>query len=193
MLSIKLLLLVICLYRFNPNIETLCFGIEAKQPKPTVSKQIETNRNNPIQLKILWKNTKISSKSNCFGCSSVYFGSRETPKHSVLVQKRNNQNKHFVWDSAETSFGPSFGCFESKLVSQDTLINPSSRERNDGHFFHAGPLITEICSVFLRFLPFCVFSIRGEESQTCVIQDRYRLGYTNLYKQHRSGGCPREV
>jgi hypothetical protein len=30
---------------------------------------------------------------------------------------RNNRNKRFVSDSAETSFGSSFGCFESKLVS----------------------------------------------------------------------------
>ncbi len=32
-----------------------------------------------------------------------------------------HRNKHFVSDSAETSFGSSFGCFESKLVSMDTL------------------------------------------------------------------------
>jgi hypothetical protein len=31
------------------------------------------------------------------------------------------QPKRFVSDSAETSFGTSFGCFESKLVSKDTL------------------------------------------------------------------------
>jgi hypothetical protein len=35
--------------------------------------------------------------------------------------KRNNRNKRLVSDSVETSFGSSFGCFESKLVSQDTL------------------------------------------------------------------------
>jgi hypothetical protein len=49
----QLFWLVFCLYRFNRNIETLCFGIEAKQ-----------------------------------------------------------RNKRFVSDSAETSFGSSFGCFE---------------------------------------------------------------------------------
>ncbi len=32
-LSIKLFRLVFCLFRFNQNMETLCFGIEAKQPK----------------------------------------------------------------------------------------------------------------------------------------------------------------
>ncbi len=54
--------------------------------------------------------------------SSVCFGSIETSKLSVSVQKRNNRNKRFVSDSAETSFGSSFGCFESKLVSKDTLV-----------------------------------------------------------------------
>jgi hypothetical protein len=29
---------------FNRNIETLCFGIEAKQPKQTVSKQTKKNK-----------------------------------------------------------------------------------------------------------------------------------------------------
>jgi len=49
------------------------------------------------------------------------FGSIETPKLAVSAKKRNNRNKCFVSDSAETSFGPSFGCFEAKLVSLDTL------------------------------------------------------------------------
>jgi hypothetical protein len=52
---------------------------------------------------------------------SVDLLSIETPKLAVSVQKRNNRNKRFVSDSAETSFGSSFGCFESKLVSKDTL------------------------------------------------------------------------
>ncbi len=60
--------------------------------------------------------------SVCFGWSSVCFGSIETPKLAVSVLKQNNRNKRFVSDSAETSFGSSFGCFESKLVSKDTLI-----------------------------------------------------------------------
>jgi hypothetical protein len=36
--------LVFCLFRFNRNIKILCFGIEAKQPKQTISKQTKTNR-----------------------------------------------------------------------------------------------------------------------------------------------------
>jgi hypothetical protein len=63
----------------------------------------------------------IYSLLNGLGGSSVCFGSIETSKLSVSVQKRNNRNKRFVSDSAETSFGSSFGCFESKPVSKDTL------------------------------------------------------------------------
>jgi hypothetical protein len=33
-------------------------------------------------------------------------------------------NKRLVSESVEPSFGYSFGCFESKLVSQVTLIEP---------------------------------------------------------------------
>ena len=43
-LSFKLFGSVFCLFRFNQNIETLCFSIKAKQPKQTVSKQTEKNR-----------------------------------------------------------------------------------------------------------------------------------------------------
>jgi hypothetical protein len=46
MLSIKLFRLLFCLFRFNQNTETLCFGIEAKQLKQTlrfVSDSAETN------------------------------------------------------------------------------------------------------------------------------------------------------
>jgi hypothetical protein len=47
MLSFKLFGLVFCLFRLNRNIKSLCFGIEAKQPKQTVSKQTENNRKKP--------------------------------------------------------------------------------------------------------------------------------------------------
>jgi hypothetical protein len=47
MLSITLFWLVFCLFRCNQKIETLCFGIEAIQPKQTVLKQTKTNRTKP--------------------------------------------------------------------------------------------------------------------------------------------------
>jgi len=50
------------------------------------------------------------------------FSSIETTKLTVSVKKRNNRNKRFVLDSAETCFGSIFGCFESKLVLLDTLL-----------------------------------------------------------------------
>jgi hypothetical protein len=46
----------------------------------------------------------------------------ETPKLPVSILQRNNRNKSLVSDSAEISFGSSFGCFDTKLVSEDTLF-----------------------------------------------------------------------
>jgi hypothetical protein len=45
-LSFKLFDWVSCLFQFNRNIETLCFGIEAKQPKQTDLKQTEKTEKN---------------------------------------------------------------------------------------------------------------------------------------------------
>ncbi len=55
MLSIKLFRFVFCVFRFNQNIETLCFGLEAKQPKQTISKQTKTNQKNQKTLNFLKK------------------------------------------------------------------------------------------------------------------------------------------
>ncbi len=49
MLSIKLFWLVFCLFRFNRNIETLCFGIEPKQPN-----------------KLFWKKPKQTETTTIF-------------------------------------------------------------------------------------------------------------------------------
>jgi hypothetical protein len=57
MLFIKLFRLIFCLFRFNRNIETLCFGIEAKQPIQTISKQTKINRKNQKNPKNPEKNT----------------------------------------------------------------------------------------------------------------------------------------
>jgi hypothetical protein len=54
-LSFKLFGWFFCLFWFNRNIETLCFGVEAKQPKQTVSKQ----KNEKIQEKNRKKSKKI--------------------------------------------------------------------------------------------------------------------------------------
>jgi hypothetical protein len=80
MLHIKLFWLVFCLFRFNRNIKTLCFGIGAKQPKKT-----------------------------------------------------------FFSDSAETSFGSSFGCFEGHRFGSIMLLSfpftTATGNKNDNYFF----------------------------------------------------------
>ncbi len=68
-----------------------------------------------------WKKWQNMLPIKLFRLVSVCFGSIETSKLSVSVLKRKNRNKRFVSDSAETSFGSSFGCFEPKLFSKDTL------------------------------------------------------------------------
>ncbi len=87
------------------------------------------------------KLTKINFGSNrnkiCFAFVSACFGK---PKTKILVcfgvsnLYRNNwnkqicfvtnRNKHFVSHSAETSFGSSFGCFESKLFRRTPYFHP---------------------------------------------------------------------
>jgi hypothetical protein len=86
-----------------------CFGPVSKQPKQT-------------QL-MVWgmKKVDILTICCCFGWSCVWFGCFETPKLPVSILKRNKQNKRLVSDSAETSFGSSFGCFDTKIVSEGTL------------------------------------------------------------------------
>ncbi len=59
-LSFKLFGWVFCFLRFNRNIETLCFCIEVKQPKHTVSKK---NRKKPKKTKKKQKKTKKKKKT----------------------------------------------------------------------------------------------------------------------------------
>jgi hypothetical protein len=49
MISIKLFRLVFCLFRVNRTVETLCFGIEPKQPKQMFLKETKINRKKPKQ------------------------------------------------------------------------------------------------------------------------------------------------
>ncbi len=59
----------------------------------------------------------VSGTFLCFGCF-------ETPKLAVSILKQTNRNKRLVLDSAETSFGSSFDCFDTKLVLEDTQPVP---------------------------------------------------------------------
>ncbi len=116
--SLQLFRLVFCLFRFNQNIETLCFGIEAKQPKQTVLKQTKTNWNNPKFAEKIPKYALYQTVS----VALLFVSVPSTHQNSFfLVWNRNNRNNYFVSDSAKTSFGSSFGCFKSKLVYIDTL------------------------------------------------------------------------
>ncbi len=45
-------------------------------------------------------------------------------------------NKRLVSDSAETSFGSSFGCYDTKLVSEDTLDRTMDFNRS---MYHSSP------------------------------------------------------
>ncbi len=84
MLSNNLFRLVFCLFGFNRNIETLCFGIEGKQPKQTVSRQMKKTKKTITTLNFQ-KNTKICYLSNCFGFSSACFCSIKISKLSVSL------------------------------------------------------------------------------------------------------------
>jgi hypothetical protein len=72
---------------------------------------------------MVWGIKKVYILTNLllFRLIFVCFGCFKTLKLPVSILKRNNQNKRLVSDSAETSFGSSFGCFYMKLVSEDNL------------------------------------------------------------------------
>ncbi len=73
------------LFRYSSETtETNCFETNC----------FETNKNNP---KFSEKNTKICSLSNCFGCSSVCFGSIETTKPSVFGIKAKQLKQTFCF------------------------------------------------------------------------------------------------
>jgi hypothetical protein len=60
----------------------------------------------------------------CFGLLQfvlVSFGMTKTLNPPVSTKKQNNLNKSFVSDSAIASLRSCFSCFESTLISTDTL------------------------------------------------------------------------
>jgi hypothetical protein len=120
MLSIKLFRLVFCLFRFNQNIETLCFGLEAKPPKQTISKQTKTN-----QKKTKKPTEKIPKYAPYQTVSVVIclFQFNRNIENLCFSIEAKKQNKCFVSDSAESSFGSSFGPFvKTSFEKKDTLV-----------------------------------------------------------------------
>jgi hypothetical protein len=116
MLPIKLFWFVFCLFWFNRNIETLCFGKETKKPnklfrkkneiklkkteKPEKTKKLKNRKNHKFSV----KNSKICSLSNCFGLFSV-----------CLVQSKH-RNSLFLYGNEKTETNVLFRIVP-KLVS----------------------------------------------------------------------------
>jgi hypothetical protein len=98
----------VCFFAKPRNFFSVCFGLfQCFGPVSKQQKQTEL---------MVWgiKRWIFYQICCCFGWSFVCFGCFETPKLPVLILKRNNQNKRLVSDSAETSFGSSFGCFDTR-------------------------------------------------------------------------------
>ncbi len=76
--------------------------------------------------------------------------------------KRNNRNKRLVSDSAETSFGSSFGCFDAKLVAEDTLL-----ERNSCLVNSSGQTSYLYIFAFTGGQPFSLLLIEDLEALFC--------------------------
>jgi hypothetical protein len=119
MLSFKVFGWVICLFRFNRNIETLCFGIEAKQPNQNKPQKTAKNQKTP---KFSEKITKYAPYQTVSVGLLLFRFNRNIKTFCFGKEAKQPKQPFFGSDSAETSFGSSFGCFESKLVSKDTLI-----------------------------------------------------------------------
>jgi hypothetical protein len=117
MLSIKLFWLFFCLFRFNRNIETLCLGIEPKQPKQTGSKPKQTK----TTLNFMKKYQNMFSITLFRLLFCLFWFNRNTETLCFVIEPEQLKQT-FRFEYAETSFGSSFGCFESKLVSKETLI-----------------------------------------------------------------------
>jgi hypothetical protein len=100
-----------------------CFGTVTKRPE-TKDRRFETLRNwRLIHFYVIDIGVDLDMDMAIFICFGLfwmvfgYFGYIETPKQAVSILQRNNQVKRLVSDSAETSFGSSFGYIETKLVS----------------------------------------------------------------------------
>jgi hypothetical protein len=108
-----------------------CFSVCAEGPKKffglfrifrLVSKQ-------PKQTKLMVRGIKkVNILTNLLLFQLVFCLFRLFRNTKTPCFERNNRNKHLVSDSAETYFGSSFGCFDTKLVSEDT--QQQHKERN---------------------------------------------------------------
>ncbi len=97
--------------RFNQNIETLCFGIEAKQPKQTISKQPKTNRKQTEKALNFLKKYQNMLHIKLFRLVFFLFRFNRNIDNLCFGTEAKQPKQPFVLDSAETGFGSSFSCF----------------------------------------------------------------------------------
>ncbi len=99
------------------NTETRCFGIEVKQPKQT-----KTTRN-------FLKNTKICRYQTVL-VSLPFDLVQSKHKNSLFFYRRETTETKVLFRIVpKLVFGSSFGCFESKLASKDTLLPQSQHSQ----------------------------------------------------------------
>ncbi len=123
--------------------------IETTKTNRTVSKQAETT------LYFLKKYPNMLS-IKLFRLLFCLFQFNQNPK-TFCFSIKATRNKRFVLDSSKTSFGSSFGCFESKLVSKESkLVSKESKLVSKDTL---APLITGILIYFNALLSLSSFRV----------------------------------
>jgi hypothetical protein len=106
------------MFWFNQNIETLCFGKEAKQPKQTVSKQTEKTEKNEKNEK-----TEKTRKNPKFSVKKAKYAPYQTVSVGLLfvsIQSKH-QNSLFRYRSETTKTNVLFRIVP-KQVSVPVLV-----------------------------------------------------------------------
>ncbi len=123
------------MFRINRNSLFRYTSETTETPKQTVSKQTEKIEKITEKTEKNEKKTKKKRKNHTFSVKIAKYAPYQTVSVGLLFVSVQSKHRNslfryrsettetnlFVSDSAETSFGSSFGCFESKLVSKDTL------------------------------------------------------------------------
>ncbi len=73
---------------------------------------------------MVWGIKKVDILTNLLLFQLVFFlfQNTKTPCFDIKAKQPKQTSCCLVLDSVETSFGSSFGCFDTKLVSEDTLL-----------------------------------------------------------------------
>ncbi len=89
---------------------------------------MKTNRNNPKFFEKKYQNMLSIKLFRLLFCLFRFSRNTETLCFGIEAKQLKQT---FGSDSAETSFGSSFGCFESKLVLKNTL--PTTNDQRGHH------------------------------------------------------------